>query len=53
MELWGRILMFSRLANLLWAVQPEGTNYWAVEFVAGLMIPYGIDLWVFQEICND
>ena len=34
----------SGLANLLYAVEPVGTNYWACEFIAGLLLPFGIDL---------
>lgn len=33
-----------RLASILYAVWPEGTSFWAMEFPAQILIPWGIDL---------
>lgn len=35
-----------RLCSLLYGVVPEGTNFFACEFIAQLCLPWGIDLWV-------
>jgi len=37
-----------RVSSLLWAVQKENASYWAFDFIAGALIPYGIDLYVFS-----
>lgn len=34
----------SRCCSLLYALWPEGLTFWAMEFPAQLMIPWGIDL---------
>ena len=33
-----------RLSCLLFALEPTGTNYWACEMIAMLLIPFGADM---------
>lgn len=39
-------MFLTSLGSLLYAVKPEHTNYWAVEFPANICMPWGIDLYV-------
>lgn len=38
-----RLIAHIRITGLLYAVEPDGTNYWAAEFIALLCLPFGID----------
>ncbi|KAL7420663.1 hypothetical protein Q5752_004614 [Cryptotrichosporon argae] len=51
--------VLSGLANLLFAVEPDGTTYWACEFVGLICLPFGADLTVgvgsivMSNLCDD
>lgn len=42
------LIAFCSLSCLLFAVEPTGTNYWACEMIAMILIPFGADMSVSQ-----